>query len=113
MTKVRIYRALAVFLFSSAISWGQQATGAITGTVTDPQGALVPGATIEIRNVGTNAAFDTKSNDSGFYNAPNLPVGEYTVNASATGFKRAVRTGVVLQVGQNAQVNITLDVGQI
>ena len=113
MANFRIIRTSVVLLFSSVLSWGQQATGTITGTVTDPQNAVVPGATVEIRNVGTNAAFETKSNDAGFYNAPNLPVGEYTVNASATGFKRAIRTGIVLQVGQNASINITLDVGQV
>ena len=114
-------RVLHVFILSNStvllvicnLSWGQQATGTITGTITDPQNAVVPGATVEIRNVATNAAFETKSNDAGFYNAPNLPVGEYTVSASANGFKRAVRTGVGLQVGQNAQINITLDVGQV
>jgi len=113
MANFRLIRTSVVLLFSSVLSWGQQATGTITGTVTDPQNAVVPGATVEIRNVGTNAAFETKSNDAGFYNAPNLPVGEYTVTASATGFKRALRTGVVLQVGQNASINITLDVGQV
>ena len=73
----------------------------------------MPGAAIEILNVATNAGFETNSNEAGFYNAPNLPVGEYTISASANGFKRAVRTGVGLQVGQNAQINITLDVGQV
>ena len=113
MANIRLIRTSVVLLFSAALSWGQQATGTITGTVTDPQNALVPGATVEIRNIGTNAAFETKSNDAGFYNAPNLPVGEYTITASATGFKRALRTGIVLQVGQNASINITLDVGQV
>ena len=100
-------------LLVTATCWGQQATGTITGTISDPQNAVVPGATVEIRNVATNAAFETTSNDAGFYNAPNLPVGEYTITASANGFKRAVRTGVGLQVGQNAQINITLDVGAV
>jgi len=109
---VRLFCPLAVLL-STAICWGQQATGTITGTISDPQNAVVPGAAIEIRNVATNAGFETTSNDAGFYNAPNLPVGEYTITASANGFKRAVRTGVGLQVGQNAQINITLDVGQV
>jgi hypothetical protein len=93
------------FLLSSAVVHAQQATGTITGTITDPQGAVVPGAAVEVLNIATNAKFETKTNESGFYNAQNLPVGEYTISASATGFKRAVRTGVGLQVGQNAQIN--------
>lgn len=106
-------RTFLVLMFSAVTSFGQQATGTITGTITDQQDAVVPGATIEIRNVATNAVFETKSNDAGFYNAQNLGVGDYTITASANGFKKAVRTGINLQVGQNAQINIPLDVGQV
>lgn len=107
------YACASFLLLCTTLSWGQQATGTITGTIRDPQNAVVPGASVEIRNVATNAAFETTSNDTGFYNAPNLPVGEYSVSASAKGFKRAVLTGIGLQVGQNAVINVTLDVGQV
>lgn len=110
---LRCVSTLVLFLLSCTIVHAQQATGTITGTITHQQGAVVQGATVEVLNVATNAKFDTKTNESGFYNAQNLPVGEYTISASATGFKRAVRTGIGLQVAQNAQINITLDVGQV
>lgn len=102
-----------VFLLSPVCTLAQQAAGNISGTVTDAQDAVVPGATVQVRNAGTNAVFETKSNDSGFYTAPNLSVGEYTITVTAAGFKRTVRSGIGLQVSQNAQVNIVLDVGQV
>lgn len=91
----------------------QQGRGTISGTVTDQQGALVPGASIEIRSVGTNAIFRTTTNEQGFYTAPGLPVGGYEVNAAVQGFKRAVRSGITLQVDQKAAVNFTLELGQV
>jgi len=108
-----LVRTLSVLVLTSVGAWAQQATGTISGTISDAQGAVVPGAAVEVRNVATNAGFETKSNDTGFFTAPNLAVGEYVINVSATGFKKFVRSGVTLQVGQNAQVNVTLDVGQV
>jgi hypothetical protein len=110
---LRSFCALTLLCFLSAVVYAQQATGTITGTITDPHGAIVQGAAVEVRNVATNAASEVKTNESGFYNAQNLPVGEYTVGASAVGFKKAVRTGIQLQVAQNAQINIALEVGQL
>ena len=87
---LRSFCALTLLCFLSAVVYAQQATGTITGTITDPHGAIVQGAAVEVRNVATNAASEVKTNESGFYNAQNLPVGEYTVGASAVGFKKAV-----------------------
>jgi len=100
--------ALAVFSLSAQVQ-----TGAISGTVTDPQDAAVAGAQIEIKNIGTNAMIRAQSNESGYYIAPGLPVGEYEVSARLQGFKRITRTGITLQVNQNAQVNVRLEVGQV
>jgi hypothetical protein len=97
----------------SASAFAQQAVGTISGTITDQQDAVVPGAAIQVRNAGTNAVFETKSDDRGFYTAPSLSVGDYTLTVTAAGFKRSVRSGITLQVNQNAQVNIVLDVGQV
>jgi hypothetical protein len=111
--KTKLFCVAMCILAFAAVTFGQVQSGAISGTVTDPSDASVGGATIEIRNTGTNAVFRTQSNDSGFYTAPGLPVGEYEVVAQMQGFKRSVRSGITLQVNQNAQVNIRLEVGQL
>jgi len=103
--------ALALTCFSIALA--QQGGGTISGTVSDQQGAVIPGARIELRNVGTNAVFSTTTNETGAYVAPGLAVGEYEVTAESDGFKRSVRSGVTLQVQQNAQINMTLEIGQV
>ncbi len=91
----------------------QQGSGTIQGTVFDPQGAVVPAATVEVRNIHTNLVFETESNELGSYTAPGLAVGEYEVAVRRAGFKAYIRRGVTLQVNQTALVDATLSVGQV
>lgn len=91
----------------------QQGTGTISGTVADQQQAVVSGANVEIIQTETHAEFRTKTNNRGFYTAPGLAVGHYDVRVEMAGFKRAVISGITLQVNQNAQVNVVLEVGQV
>jgi Carboxypeptidase regulatory-like domain/TonB dependent receptor len=91
----------------------QQGRGSISGTVTDSSGGAVPDAAVTITNVGTQAAFSARTNDAGFYNAPSLPVGEYLVSAEKTGFKTAVVTGITLQVGEGARVDLKVELGAV
>ncbi len=107
-------RYIALLLALTACSaFAQQATGTITGYVTDSQDAAVPAAKVEVLNADTGAVFRTTTNDQGVYSAPGLAVGRYEVRAERQGFKRAARTGITLQVNQTAQINITLQVGQL
>jgi len=108
-------QAIRVSIFAAAAlaARAQQGTGTISGTVTDSQDAVIAGANVEIRNIGTNATFRTVSNEAGFYTAPGMAVGEYQVTAQRQGFKRAVRSGITLQVNQNAQINLVLEVGAV
>lgn len=99
-------------LLIAPILYGQQGSGTVSGTVSDSQGATVPGANIEIRNIHTNAVFRAVSNANGFYTAPGLLVGEYTVTAGSAGFKQTTRSGITLEVDQKATVDIKLDVGE-
>ena len=110
---MRLTGQLILVLLLAAGVYAQQGSGTISGTVTDQQGALVPAANIEIRNAGTNAVFRTATNASGFYTAPGLPVGEYQIAAEAQGFKRVLRSGVVLRVDQKATVDIVLQLGAV
>ena len=108
-------RLMSLFasLVFSCVGLAQQGGGTISGTASDPTGAVVAGAKIEIRNVGTNAVFQSTTNSAGFYTAPALPVGDYTVSATVEGFKRTVRSGITLQVDQKAIVDLTLVIGTV
>ncbi len=104
---------LILLLFVAAALLHAQTTGVITGTITDNSGAVVPNAKILVRNVGTGEARDLTSNESGVYVAYSLPVGVYEVEASATGFKKATRSGVQLSVADRLGINFTLEVGSM
>ncbi len=100
-------------LFAVCQAFGQQSAGTVTGTVSDQQGAVIPGAEVEVRNVSTNSLFTTATNENGLYTAPGLAVGEYEIAAESAGFKRVVRSGVTLQVNQIARVDLQLEIGQV
>ena len=106
-------RILVSTLLAVTLAWAQQGRGTIQGLVTDASGAAVAGANVTITTTATNQAFRTQSTGDGLYLAPNLTVGDYTVAVEKAGFRRALRTGVVLQVDQRAQVDIKLDIGQL
>jgi carboxypeptidase family protein/TonB-dependent receptor-like protein len=88
-------------------------TGNITGTVRDPQGAAVPKAEVTITDEKTGVSRTVTATDDGFYNAPSLPAGVYTLSTSPAGFKKTVTTGVQLHVSENKTVNLDLQVGQV
>jgi hypothetical protein len=107
------FRLLFAATLAALCLSAQQGRGTISGAVQDVQGAGVPGAQVMIRNTGTNAVFRAVTNETGFYTAPSLAIGEYEVAAEATGFKKTVRSGILLEVAQRAQVNMVLEVGDV
>lgn len=90
---------------------GQTTTGAITGTVTDPSGASIPGVSITVINRATNIANTTQSNEAGVYNFPFLPIGDYTLAMEAQGFKKVVLGPFRLEVNQIARMDTRMEVG--
>ncbi|HEX4032342.1 MAG TPA: carboxypeptidase regulatory-like domain-containing protein [Terracidiphilus sp.] len=86
-------------------------TGKIVGSVYDPTGAPVAGASVTATNEGTGEARQIASDSSGNFAFPILPVGNYKVKVAATGFQAFEQTGIVLQVDQNVTVNVHLQVG--
>jgi hypothetical protein len=87
-------------------------TGSISGAVTDPQGAVVPNASITVTNKSNGVTRSTTTGDSGTFTIPQLPTGVYTVTVQATsGFKKSQVTEVKVDVGTPATVNVTLEVG--
>jgi hypothetical protein len=91
----------------------QSFTGSIVGTVKNPDGAVVPNAEITIIHEQTNRTVTAIANGEGYYISPPLPVGAYRVEAKMSGFRRAVRSGIVLQIQQNVVVDFTLEIGAI
>ena len=88
-------------------------TGTITGTVTDPTGAVVSNARIVVHNEGTNAKREAKSNNDGDYTVALLPPGRYRVAVESPGFRRSVIHGVNLDVDQTVRLDFALVVGAI
>ena len=116
---------LPVFLFSSLLAWclcltifapsvsGQANTGIILGTITDTTGAFVPDCKVTVTNVGTGVSKEFVTDATGNFRVSYLIPGTYQVTAEVTGFKRAIQTGITLQVDQKAAVNLTLEVGAV
>ncbi|MGH7443077.1 MAG: carboxypeptidase regulatory-like domain-containing protein, partial [bacterium] len=88
----------------------QTAGGTVQGTVTDPSGAVIPGATVSVKNQATGVVRPLTTNSAGFYSAPNLTPGVYGITASAKGFKTEVQH-ITLTVGAEDSINFALSVG--
>ena len=91
----------------------QQDRGAFTGFVSDPSGLPVAGARLVVRNVSSNATWETTSNERGQFLVPNLPVGPYEVTCEMAGFRSIVRAGLQLNVAQVTRLDFLLEVGQV
>src|SRR5947199_1637490 len=103
-----------VVLIASGTNWlvfAQTATATIVGVVKDTSGALIPGVSITVKHTDTGQTRTAISTDSGSYNVPLLPVGAYEISTMMPGFKQQVRTGVNLVIGQQAVIDLTLEVG--
>ena len=103
---------LTVFILVASGSVRAQVLGSISGAVQDISGALVPGATVTVRNVDTGVTRNTTTGSKGDYNVSSIAVGNYEVRAEKEGFQTEVRSGITLAVGQQAVVNLTLQVGE-
>ena len=107
------YAALLLSVLLALPAAAQEITGTITGAVTDPSGAAIPGLTVTVRNLGTNATQTVVTDERGIYTATLLPIGRYEVALELTGFKRFVRSNIELSVNDRLGVNIVLEPGNI
>src|SRR5438309_4558724 len=105
MSKTGIAVLTCSLLWISA-AVAQTTTGAITGTVMDASGAIVPNVKVTATNTATNVANATQSNDAGLYNFSFLQAGNYTLTAEAQGFKKAVLGPFALEVNQTARLDV-------
>jgi hypothetical protein len=90
---------------------GQQNVGRITGTITDPSGAVVPGADVVATETATSLKAEMLTNASGAYTFPNLPNGNYALSVSRTGFESYQQSNIVLISGQTVTIDVKLVVG--
>src|SRR5665213_3758049 len=101
-----------LFLVASALAWAQ-VSASMSGHVEDASGAAVSGVNVTITSQETGAARTITTDGAGNYSASALPVGPQEIRASRTGFKTEIRSGVRLVVGQDAVVNLKLEVGEL
>jgi hypothetical protein len=105
--------ALLLLLVGGRPSPAQETGGGIAGTIADAQGAALPGATVSLRNEGTNAQLNTVTNAEGAYNLPFVPIGRYTLTASLAGFSTTKREGIEVRVGDRLRLDLGLQLGAL
>src|SRR6266436_5121192 len=108
-----VFLALAALLCTANPAWGQDVTASITGTVSDPSGAAVVGATVTAKSVERGITYTAVTNDSGIYRIAQLPVGSYELKVEKTGFSSAAYPAFVLTLNQVARIDVPLKVGQV
>lgn len=104
--------ALALSVLKSVPTYAQVAGATLSGTVTDPSGAGIPGAQVSIKNSATGITNNLTADPAGYYSAPNLLPGTYDLTVSAKGFATQVQSGITLAVGAQQTLNVTMQVGQ-
>ncbi len=109
----RLVAAAFVALILCPVPASAQTVGAsLQGIVTDPGGAALPNAQVVVRNVATGASWELKTDATGHYRAPLVQPGDYELHVSSTGFQAISRRGIQLAVGQNAVVDVRLELGR-
>ena len=112
----RVLTTIFIGLLACAMTcldvWAQ-ATAQISGVVRDQSGAVLPGVQVTGTQIDTGGSRMTITNETGSYVLPSLPLGPYRLEAGLPGFRTFVQTGIVLQVNNNAVINVVLEVGQV
>ena len=105
--------AAVILFWAAALGLAQLDTGTIMGTVVDPSGAMIPGASVKVQNMGTSATVELTTDASGNFVAPVLAIGKYRISASATGFSTYVEEGIQLSVADRVRLSIQLKPGVV
>jgi hypothetical protein len=109
-----LQKYLLVFLTVAACcisAFAQGSAGSLSGTVLDPKGAVVAGATVTVKNIATNQENTTQTSSDGTFNVPSLASGVYTATINASGFKQAIVTDIKIDVGKPSSISIELEIG--
>jgi len=108
-----IVTAILVWSIPMRVSAQAVANAEIHGVISDPTGAVIAGVQIKATQTETGQVRTTVSTGDGSYVLPNLPVGPYRLEVTAQAFNNYVQSGIILQVGNNVQINVTLQVGAV
>ena len=103
-----LLRLVTIGALTATLLLSQIETARIQGTVLDASGAVIPGATVRFIQVSTNRVLQTETSVEGFYQSPPLRIGEYQLEVESEGFKRAIRSGIVLELQQTAESTFRL-----
>jgi hypothetical protein len=106
------FSVIALFMLCSCLLLQADTGGRISGTVKDTSGGVVPGSTVTVRNIATQLARTTPANLDGFYSFAGLPVGQYEIEVLHPDFKPYKRTGLVIDVETQLQVDVVMQVGE-
>jgi len=107
----RLSLLLLACLTLAAPAWAQFDTAQVSGTILDSSGGVLPGVDVVLVAEGTGLERRAVTNEAGLYNFPNVPVGDYRINATLSGFKPVARTGVRVNAGLKIRVDVSLEVG--
>jgi outer membrane receptor protein involved in Fe transport len=111
--KHRVWGLLLAALFAASSAAAQQGTTEVRGRVLDPQGGVLPGVTVTVRNQETGMFRETVSNADGTYFVSSIVPGSYEISAELTGFKKFSRRDVLLELGKTATVDVPMEVGAL
>src|SRR5512137_807985 len=106
-------RACCCVLVFSAIAFAQSDRGTITGTITDPAGAVISGAAIKAKNTANGIEYTTVTTNTGNYTLAQLPTGPYELSVSIAGFKTFVRTSLTVLAAQILRIDAALEIGAL
>src|SRR6266545_2304546 len=106
-TKLCLHSLLLLVTLTPATVWAQVYSGSLTGIIKDPSGAVVPGAAVKLTDANKGYSLDVTSDESGRYLLRSIPPGTYRLSIVASGFRAYVQQGIVLDVGQNASIDLT------
>jgi hypothetical protein len=102
---------ILILLIPSSVL-GQVYSGSLTGVIKDPSGAVVPGAEVKLTDANKGYSLDIKTDEAGRYLLRSLPPSTYNLSVVASGFRNYLQQGIVLDVGQNASIDVTLQLGE-
>ncbi|HYK61337.1 MAG TPA: TonB-dependent receptor, partial [Bryobacteraceae bacterium] len=112
-TVARLFLSMAILCSVPQLRAQAVAVAQIGGVVSDPAGMVIAGAQVSMTDTEKGQVHTAVSDSTGSYTLPNLPVGPYRLEVKAQGFKNYVQSGLVLQVGNNIQVNVAMQIGSL
>ena len=104
---------LALLCLIATAVFSQSTSGSMSGTVTDPNGAVVPGAKVVATHVPTNRDYETVTTAAGLYVFPTLPAGPYSLTVTQPGFKKNVQTNIEIRVALRNTMDVKLNIGDV